>query len=378
MTVGAGDPEGSGGRPGFRALARWGAIALAGLSAGCGGQTERAAVGESRAIPVVDLHVDLSYGVSNQIARAMSDDLPWRVDGWLATNAASPERLRRGGVALIVVPLFVGVTDSMSRAEVRRAYEEAYSDLGRAWQSSGTLLPPGRAAGPGQVATVLAFEGADGFEDDPAAIDGWIGRGACLFGIVHAQTNRLAGSSQDPERARRAVGLTEAGEAIVRRVIAKGALVDVAHASDAAFDDVARIAREARAPIVDSHTGVRALVDIERNIDDARLRVIAASGGVVGIDLHSGHVSSRAGDAATLADVADHLEHAVKVAGIEHVAIGSDLEGGIEPPIDADGEATWPRLAAVLRERGWSDDRIEAVFSGNARRVLALRCGSPP
>ncbi len=231
------------------------------------------------------------------------------------------------------------------------------------------LVGPGKVR---EVATVLAFEGADGLVGDMAAIDAWIGRGARLFGIVHQRTNRLAGSSQEPARALRGVGLTAEGEAVVRRVYAAKGLVDVAHASDAAFDDIARIAGEAAMPLVDSHTGVRALVDIERNIDDGRLRAIAESGGVVGIDMHSGHIAPQPGDAATLRDVADHLEHAARIAGFDHVGIGSDLEGGIEPPADADGEATWPKLAGILRERGWSEAQIEAVFSGNARRVLAV------
>lgn len=314
-----------------------------------------------RAIPVLDLHVDLAYALTK--GRGAGESAA------ALQGAVSAERLRRGGVVGIVVPLFVEGADTMSPEQARKGYEEAFSALGRAWES-GVLVAPGKAAGDGQVATVLAFEGADGFAGDPTALDVWIERGARLFGIVHQRSNRLAGSSQEPVRARRG-GLTEEGEAVVRSVLVRGALVDVAHASDAAFDDIARIAREMGSPLVDSHTGVRALVDIERNLDDERLRAIAESRGVVGIDLHSGHVSPRPGEAATLRDVADHLEHAARIAGFDHVAIGSDLEGGIEPPADADGEATWPRLASILRERGWTVAQIGAVFSGNARRVLS-------
>jgi membrane dipeptidase len=329
--------------------------------------------------PVADLHVDLAFAIAGE-ARSVSGDgaaggpKPQRAARALdhPDSAASVDRLRRGGVELLVIPLFVPDADALSPAAASRAYEETYTLLDAALKSSGAFSLPGEAASAGRIATVLAFEGADGLEGDPAAIQGWIRRGACLFGLVHQRTNRLAGSSQDPARARRAEGLSAAGEAVAEAVYAGGGLVDVAHASDAAFDDIARIARRVGAPIVDSHTGVRALVDIDRNIDDSRLRAVAESGGAVGIDLHSGHVSKRPGEAATLDDVADHIVHAARIAGIDHVAIGSDFEGGIEPPTGADGEATWPRLAAVLRSRGWTAAHIEAVFAGNARRVLGV------
>jgi membrane dipeptidase len=312
-------------------------------------------------LAVVDLHVDLAFAIASE-GRTLHD----------RDSAASIERLRRGGVSLLVLPLFVRDADALPPGEVRRGYAETYRALSETLRTSDLFLLPGEPEAPGRIATVLAFEGADGLEGDAQGIADWIRRGACLFGPVHQRTNRLAGSSQDPERARRAAGLSAAGEELVAAVYAAGGLVDVAHASDAAFDDIARLARRAGAPLIDSHTGVRALVDIDRNLDDERLRAIAASGGVAGIDLHSGHVSPHPGEPATLADVADHLMHAARIAGIEHVAIGSDFEGGIVPPSDADGEATWPRLAALLRARGWTAAQIEAVLAGNARRVLAF------
>lgn len=320
--------------------------------------------------PVADLHVDLAFAIAGG-GHPLSDP----------SSAASLDRLRRGGVEALVIPLFIADADSLSAEAAARAYEETYNLLRPALASSGAFALPGEAVAAGKIAIVLAFEGADGLEGDSRAIREWARRGACLFGLVHQRSNRLAGSSQDPARARRAEGLSAAGEAVAEAVYAAGGLVDVAHASDAAFDDIARIARRAGAPLVDSHTGVRALVAIDRNIDDSRLRAVAESGGVVGIDLHSGHVSPRPGEAATLGDVADHISHAARVAGVEHVAIGSDFEGGIEPPEGSDGEATWPRLSAVLRARGWTASQLEAVFAGNARRVLGVArargCGRP-
>jgi membrane dipeptidase len=294
----------------------------------------------SPSLEVIDLHVDLPYRLRSGVALDDAD--------------ASPARLARGGVALVVLPLFVREAQTMEPAAVRAEYERTYAIAAQA---------------PLGVERLYAFEGADGFADRPTEYARWMARGACLVGLVHRRSNALAGSSQEPDRARR-TGLSDAGRTLVEAVYAAGGLVDVAHASDAAFDDIAAIARRRGAPLVDSHTGMRALVAIERNLDDARLREVAASNGVVGIDLHSGHLSRRPGFEASLDVVADHVLHAIAAAGGAHVALGSDLDGGITAPTDADGAASWPRLAAILRERGLDDDALAAVFHDNARRVL--------
>ena len=272
---------------------------------------------------------------------------------------ASPRRLTAGGVRLIVAPLFVEGAWAMSPAAARSAYEATYVDL---------VSVIGRL--PTRVA--LSFEGADGFADDPAALDAWMARGACLVGLVHDHANALGGSSQDPDPNGRARGLSDAGKSLAARVVAHGGLLDVAHASDATFDDLAAIARAAHGPLVDSHTGVRALRDTMRNLDDARLRVVAETDGVVGISLHGGHVGHTPGESPTLSDVAAHVAHAVSVAGPSHVAVGSDLDGGIDSPSDAraDGEAVWPLLRKELLGRGLSPANIDAIFGANAARVL--------
>jgi len=260
----------------------------------------------------------------------------------------------------MVTPLFVEGAWAMSPAAAREAYDATYTDLASV---IGRL--------PAKVA--LSFEGADGFADEPAALDGWMARGACLVGLVHDHANALGGASQDPDPNGRARGLSEAGKALAARVVAHGGLLDVAHASDATFDDLAAIARAAHAPLVDSHTGVRALRDTMRNLDDARLRVVAETDGVVGISLHGGHVGRTPGESPKLSDVAAHVAHAATVAGPSHVAVGSDLDGGIDPPPEAsaDGEAIWPLLRKELIARGLSPANVDAIFGANAQRVLA-------
>lgn len=294
---------------------------------------------------VVDLHVDLPYTM--------------HVRGTPLERAqASPARIARGGVAVVLTPLYVPRAYAMRAADARRAYDATYADVRPRLEHLG-------------AERWLSFEGADGFADDPSGIDAWMARGACLVGLVHDHGNALGGASQDPSRQARARGLTDAGKALAAHVVARGGLLDAAHASDATFDDLAAIARASGAPLVDSHTGVRATRDTMRNVDDVHLRVVAASHGVVGISLHGGHVGRTPGEHPTLDDVAAAILHAVEVAGSESVAIGSDFDGGIDPPLEADGESVWPALRERLRARGLSERAIDAIYGGNARRVFA-------
>ncbi len=295
---------------------------------------------------IVDLHVDLPYAL---LHHALGD------------AQASPARLERGGVSVIVAPLFVRGAYAMRPTDVRAAYDASYVRL--------------LGSGVRQSTTVwLSFEGADGFvdEDGWAALDRWMARGACLIGLVHDHSNALGGASQDPSPDARARGLSEMGKRIAAHVVARGGLLDVAHASDATLDDLAVIARAAHAPLVDSHTGMRALRATMRNIDDERLRVVAASGGVVGVSMHGGHIGRTPGEHPTLADVADHIVHALAVGGPDHVAIGSDFDGSIDPPAEADGESVWPALRRELVARNLEARVIDAVFGLNARRVFAF------
>ncbi len=291
---------------------------------------------------VIDLHVDLA----------------WSAHAKKSLDEVSDDRLQRGHVRTLIVPLFVEDAWKMTPGAARDAYEATLKSL--------------EAAKPA-VATRISFEGAEGFADDPSGIDPWIARGACFVGLVHSHSNVLGGASQDPNPGARKRGLTPAGRVLAEHIVSHGGILDVAHASDATLDDLVAIARAAGKPIVDTHTGMRALVAIDRNIDDNRARAVAQSGGVIGLSLHSGHISSRPGESATLGDYAAHIEHAANVAGFDHVAIGSDLAGAIRPPEGSDGAATWPLLWEILHEKGWSDANIAALFHGNAERVLA-RC----
>lgn len=305
---------------------------------------------------VVDLHVDLPYQLGFH-RHALRD----------GSGQAGLDKLRAGGVKGVVLPLFVprDVSPQGPRLEDLEAqYQRVMRELLR---RDGFELP-GCAASDG-VRTWFAFEGAAPLADAPESLDAWVARGVRLVGLVHTIHNALASSSGDA----RVVdyGLTPAGERLVRRAHALGVAVDVSHASDRAVDDVLAIARETSGVVVATHSNARALCDHPRNLTDAQLRGIAATGGVVGLNLHSPFVVR--GRPATLADVVRQAVHLVKVAGAEHVAIGADFEGGIRPAKGLNDASHFPELARALGRAGLDDAVLRGIFSENALRVL---CGS--
>jgi len=146
--------------------------------------------------------------------------------------------------------------------------------------------------------------------------------------------------------------------------------VDVSHASTEAFDDIARIALRRGRPLVASHSNARALTDHRRNLDDAQLRAIAASGGVVGLCFHEPFLRLGASRASAL-DVARHARHMTDVMGPTHVALGTDLDGLITPAEGLDSHAGIPALVEALRQEGIEGESLAGLLFDNATRVLS-------
>jgi len=318
------------------------------------------AVSAEPSFRVVDLHVDLPYQLVFH-----GHDL---TEG---TGQAALAKLRAGGVAGVVLPLFVprNVSAAGPRAsDLESSYQRVLQAL---FLDQGLKLPGCRddAERGAAVRTWLSFEGAGPLADDPESLDAWVARGISIVGLVHTEHNALASSSGDARPA--PYGLTEAGERLVRRAHALGVAVDVSHASDRAVDDVLQLARETKGIVVATHSNARALCDHPRNLSDAQLRGIASTGGVIGLNFHSPFVVR--GRAATLADVVRQAQHLVKVAGVAHVAIGADFEGGIRPAQGLEDASRFPALAKALEHAGLSEAAVRQLFSENALRVL---CGS--
>ena len=307
-------------------------------------------------IPVVDLHVDLAYQFNFK-------DREFAESG----GQFSPEAMRRGGVSGVVLPLYVPRNASPNGPRVADL-ERSYLRVSQALVRTPPFTSAGCSPQPGAVRTFYAFEGAGPLADDPDSLSLWAKRGLRIVGLVHTYANELASSSGDAPA--KPFGLTEKGRVFVRRAFALGLLVDVSHASDRAVTEIVSLAHELHGVVVATHSNARALADHPRNLSDAQLRAVAATGGVIGVNFHGPFLAR--GRRARLRDVVHQVQHLRDVAGIDHVAIGSDFEGDIRPPDELRDASRFPELAAALAQAGFKTAEVRKIFAENALRVL---CG---
>ncbi|HEY7513495.1 MAG TPA: membrane dipeptidase [Vicinamibacteria bacterium] len=212
-----------------------------------------------------------------------------------------------------------------------------------------------RRQDPSLVAGLLALEGAQVLEGQAANVEAMDVAGYRMVGLAHFFDNEVAGSAHGVTKG----GLTPMGREVVHRLEEKAMLVDLAHSSPRTFEEVVAAARR---PVVVSHTGVRGTCDNVRNLSDEQLRGVARTGGVVGIGFWDTAVCGTDVQAIVRA-----LRYAVGVAGIEHVALGSDFDGAVTTPFDASG---LPLLTEALLADGFGEAEIAAVMGGNVRRLL--------
>ena len=250
---------------------------------------------------------------------------------------------------------------------LERALHQARELDGAASRSGGRLVVVRTAADlarfverrrgePGAVAGLLGLEGAYPLEGDVRNVDALFDAGFRMMSPTHFQDNEWGGSAHGLSK----TGLTERGREMVRRMEARGMLVDLAHASAATFDDVAAIATR---PLVVSHTGVKGTCPGPRNLSDEQLRKVAASGGVVGIGYWDGATCGTDARA-----VARAVRHAANVAGVGHVALGSDFDGAVTTPFDTTGVV---EITDALLAEGFGEDEVRAIMGGNVLRLLA-------
>ena len=213
-----------------------------------------------------------------------------------------------------------------------------------------------RAKGEELVGAMLGLEGAHALEGDLDNLEVLHAKGLRMLGLTHFIDNHFAGSAHGME----AGGLSEDGKALIARAQALGIAVDLAHLAPAAVDDVLDLAQK---PVVVSHSGVKGTCESPRNLSDDHLRRIAHNGGVVGIAMFEGAVCGT-----DLGATLDAIDHAVKVAGIDHVGLGADFDGAVTTPVDITG---LPLLTQGLLERGYEPAAIKKVMGANVARVLA-------
>lgn len=336
------------------------------------------------------------------------------------TSQFDLERARAGGLSAAAVALFVpqGNHDAASLAAAQRelvARDAAIHAIADRNPDIATLaLSPAdvrRIVAGGRFALVESLLNAWPLGDDVDAFDRWQARGVRIVGFVHAGNNQFADSSRpalplgDTPNEHR--GLTPLGRQAVQRLNDLGILIDVSQLSDAAFDQVLALTR---APVIASHSDVRALVDNSRNLSDAELDALKANGGVIGINAFSAYLRARSPETlkavadlqrefgldpaggktlsperqveydkryhnivgrepkASLADLGNAIDYAVKRIGVDHVAISSDFNhgGGVTgwSNVGETGDVT-----AELKRRGYTAEQIEKLWSGNVLRV---------
>jgi len=360
-----------------------------------------------QAVPLVDGHNDLPWYIRNDFKQAPLDveayDLRRPTSG--NTDLA---RLQRGMVGGQFWSVYVpgDYSDSgfarvqLEQIEIARRVIAKYPEV---LQAAFTAQDIWTAHAAGRIASLIGMEGGHVIENSLGALRAYFDLGARYMTLTHNVTLDWADAAADSARHG---GLTRFGEEVVREMNRLGMLVDLSHVSPATMSDALKVTE---APVIFSHSSARALTDVPRNVPDSILSRLKANGGVVMVTFVPGFVSQKIadrsarrgvqlaeaqrrapGDSAavtrvmaqwdaanpepksTLADVADHIEHVRKVAGIDHVGIGSDFDGtGNNLPVGLEDVSTFPSLLAELSRRGWSEEDLRKLAGENVLRAMS-------
>jgi len=228
----------------------------------------------------------------------------------------------------------------------------------------------------GKIAVLIGLEGGHAIEGSLDVLRTFHDLGVRYMTLTHWKTHAWADAATDEPRYQ---GLSEFGESVVREMNRLGILIDLSHVSDETMMDALRISET---PVIFSHSSARALTDHVRNVPDSILRQLADNGGIVMVNYAPSYVSDEVrlyeeteSDAspaprATLAQVADHFDHLISVAGIDHVGFGSDFDGIDNTPTGLEDVSTFPAIVAELIRRGYSDQEIKKLLGLNLLRVL--------
>jgi len=255
------------------------------------------------------------------------------------------------------------VERSLYHAAKRDAAVAASAGLLKAVDTTNQLdaLLLARQKAPRSVGAMLTIEGLQNLEGKASNLDRLYAAGFRMAGLTHFFDNELGGSMHGLKKG----GLTPFGRDIVRRIEARGMIVDIAHLS---HTGVAEVLAMARRPVVSSHGGVQATCKVNRNLTDDEIRGVAKTGGVIGIGYWEGAVCSTDPRAAAKA-----MKHVRDLVGIAHVALGSDYDGATTVRFDT---SQLTQVTQALMDEGFTADEIRAVMGENALRVI--RAGLVP
>ena len=355
-----------------------------------------------RSTPLIDGHNDLPWeireyagGPRDVDAYDLRKPTPKHTD--LARIAAGqlgaqfwsiyiPGEIRDSGYARVQLEQFDIARRMIAKYPERLVFATSADDIDRAYKA-------------GKVASFLGMEGGHAIENSLGALRSYYALGARYMTLTHNVTLDWADAALDSARHN---GLTPFGREVVREMNRLGMLVDLSHVSPGTMSAALDVSE---APVIFSHSSARALVDFPRNVPDSILARLPRNGGVVMVTFVPAFVSNEVRDYeraegefrrtlkgmtdttdrrraideweaahlrphATLSQVADHIEHVRKVAGVDHVGIGGDFDG-IDHVVDGlEDVSKFPYLFAELIRRGWNDDDLRKLAGRNVLRVL--------
>ncbi len=229
----------------------------------------------------------------------------------------------------------------------------------------------------GTFAVELHLEGAEPLDPSLDTLEAFYLAGIRSIGLTWSRRNAFATGVpfQFPGLPDIGPGLTDPGKALVQQCNTLGILIDLSHLNEAGFWDVASLSVH---PLVATHSGVHAISPATRNLTDRQIDAIRDSGGIIGVNFHVGFLrSDGAVDAAstTVAAIADHVDYLANRIGIDHIALGSDFDGATMPS-DLKDVAGVPLLISELVNRGYDDQALHQIGTGNWLRVLESIWGS--
>ena len=383
--------------------------------------------------PLIDGHNDLPWEIRERFGGDLAKvDLSANTAALPAPSGSLPmmtdiPRLRRGRVGAQFWSVFIpvemkgpqAVQATLEQIDLVKAMCARYPrDLAMAYSAADIR----RLHKAGQIASLVGVEGGHQINDSLPVLRAYYDAGARYLTLTHSSNTAWADSATDMPVHH---GLTAFGKEVVREMNRLGMLVDLAHVSEETMRAALAVTQ---APVIFSHSSARALVDHPRDVPDEVLRLVAANGGIVMVNFAPPYVSDarrrweaervaeearnnsppfgglyigqpdraaaalKAWDAVhpkppvTVADVADHIEHIRKVAGVDHAGLGSDFDGIPETPDGLESVERFPALLQELERRGWSDAELAKVAGDNLLRVLSqaeivstrLRSERPP
>lgn len=355
-------------------------------------------------VPLVDGHNDFPWALREKVPSLDLAELDIR--GPQAKTMTDIPRLRAGGVGgqfwSVYVPASSQGTDAvrltLEQIDIVRRMVARYPDT---FEAARTAADVERIHKAGRIASLVGVEGGHSIDNSLGTLRMLHALGAGYMTLTHTSNVPWADAATDkPVNG----GLSAFGEAVVAEMNRLGMLVDLSHVSPETMADAIRVSK---APVIFSHSNARAISDVPRNVPDDVLRQLAANGGVVMVTFVPSFVSpegaasyqatltetrrleqaypndpaarkreldayikARPAPRATLSMVADHIDHIRKVAGIDHIGLGGDLDG-IEAVVEGlEDVSKYPALTAELFRRGYSDRDVTKILGGNILRVM--------